>query len=144
MENTANPKNPKNPPLTLYLFRGWQGSGKSTAAQQLMKAGMVSRVVESDDYYYDEDGVYRYHPSKANMAHAACHEAVRKELSAGNSVAVANVLAYLNQLEPYIALAKQYRAQLVVTDCKGNYPSVHNVPAHVIEGTKRKFEAFEQ
>ena len=66
-------------------------------------------------------------------------------MSEGSGIgSLANVLAYLNQLEPYISLAKEYGAQLLVTDCMGNYPSNHNVAPHVIEGTKQKFEAYEE
>lgn len=35
------------------------------------------------------------------------------------------------------------RAQLVVTDCKGDYPSIHGVARHVIEGTKKKFQPLD-
>ena len=50
---------------TLYLFRGWPGSGKSTKAQQYQQEGKFEHYFENDMYLTNEKGEYIYTQERA-------------------------------------------------------------------------------
>jgi len=100
---------------TLFAIRGLPGSGKSSVGARLGTA------VAADDYFMDNDGIYRFDPSKLSAAHADCQQRAQRCLALGSDVAVCNTFSQRWELEPYIRIASAvYRypvpARLVVID----------------------------
>ena len=96
----------------LFIVRGLPGSGKTTVA------GTLSEFVASaDDYFIGDDGIYRFNPSGLTAAHAACQVSVYNDLNAGANVSVANTFCEHWEMVPYLRMAAEFGARVVVVDC---------------------------
>ena len=121
----------------LAIFRGPPGSGKSYAARRLYPN---HTLVEADQFFVGDDGVYRYDPKRTCEAHVWCQATVIRLLCGGHDVAVANTFTRAWELAPYLALADGLGAEVVIHKCKGRYPNVHNVPAEVVARMRAEYE----
>lgn len=125
----------------IVLIRGLPGSGKSTLAKQMVRDGkFLYAHCEADDYFTDENGVYRFDPSKLNAAHRACRDNAFRALSVGLSVIVANTFTRLWEMGPYYSLAAAFGCNVRVIVATGQYENVHNVPADVIENMRLRWQ----
>jgi predicted kinase len=118
----------------LYIVRGMPGSGKSTFAQTL---GLPH--FEADDFFTDLDGSYNFDPNLLKKAHKFCQNNVRQCLSEGLSVVVANTFTTLKEIKPYIKMAEEYDAEVIVATCTGDYGSIHGIPESTLERMKARF-----
>lgn len=120
----------------LVIVRGAPGSGKTTFAKSLTDYCLV----EADQYFTDEHGVYRYEPSRIKDAHAWCFNMVDALLEVGNRVVVANTFTKLWEVQPYIDLSELYKIK--VFHCTGDFGNTHDVPEDVVERMKNGYEKY--
>lgn len=122
---------------TLYIFRGLPGSGKSTAAAKLA-AELKCEHFEADQFFM-VDGEYRFNAKLLHAAHNVCYMDTQNELYAGNDVIVSNTFTTLKEMIDYIESAMTFGANVIITECVGDYGSIHNVPQDAIERMKRRW-----
>ncbi|MDN3610137.1 ATP-binding protein [Vibrio ostreicida] len=123
--------------LKLILIRGLPGSGKSTLAKQLK-----IHHYEADMYFVDKNGDYLFQPEQLPVAHQWCLNMTRQSLSTHHSVVVSNTFVMKWEMMPYVALAKQYGAQLDVIECHNDFGSVHGVTPETIERMKARWQVW--
>lgn len=125
----------------LILIRGLPGSGKSTLATLLKHTIYPSIIVEADMYFVDpETYEYKFDGIKISEAHKWCQEVTKIHLSNDNNVIVSNTFTTKKELQPYFSMAKKYKCVPQVLLCQNNYGNIHNVPDHVIQKMKDRFE----
>ena len=139
--------------MKLTLIRGLPGSGKSTLAKDIVDAGKAYKHLEADQWlgrHYDEDEgkwmrkpmPYFWSPERAKNAHKACQEETEFWLQCGESVVVSNTFTQVWEIEPYLKIAARQGAEVEVIEATGNYGSIHDVPAEVIEDMRNRWEAL--
>ena len=125
---------------TLYLIRGLPGSGKTTLAHRI-----APMVFSADDYFVEEDGVYRYRPDAIKDAHESCYMHTRDVLAAGHRhVAVANTFSRRWEMGPYRGLADavvEISIETLLTDAELAARCVHGVPVEKIAAMRARWEA---
>ena len=126
---------------TLTLIRGLPGSGKSTLAQAVcngVEAG-ISIHYEADMFFEDEDGRYTFDGQQIGEAHEWCQESTRQSLANGLNVVVSNTFTTLREMQPYLDMKYD---KLQIIECKGNFGSIHDVPAAAVERMKARWEGY--
>ncbi|MGV3000722.1 ATP-binding protein [Vibrio sp. E150_018] len=124
---------------TLMLIRGLPGSGKSTLAKQLsQEQGSVH--LETDMYFVEADGEYRFNPLKLEQAHQWCQQQTAHYLKQGQSVIVSNTFVCHWEMKAYKEIAKHCQVELVIHVCKGNYGSIHDIEMTTIAKMKAKWQ----
>lgn len=131
----------------LTLVRGLPGSGKSSFARSIVHIA-ERRYVSADDFFGHGEGVYRFDPSKLGAAHAWCQSHASGCLSRRESVAVANTFTQRWEMEPYLRMAAEFGARVVVVDCFDAGMSdeelaaknVHGVPVAGIAAMRARWE----
>ena len=131
--------------VTIYLIRGLPGSGKTALASKLRS---YYDMVAADDYFLDDDGVYQFDPKALPKAHAWCLDIATKQTKGDRSAAVHNTFTQRWEMEPYIRLAEETGARLVVvslfdgglTDEALAERNSHGVPVEAIARMRERFE----
>jgi len=126
----------------IFIVRGLPGAGKSTMATTL-----AADAVSADDYFM-QGGVYKFDPSLLPAAHAACQERARQVLASGRPVAVANTFTQGWEIQPYVKIAEEMGARMIITDLfDGNLSdealanrNVHSVPVEAIRAMRARWE----
>nr|WP_194704555.1 ATP-binding protein [Vibrio sp. S11_S32] len=127
------------PRPTLTLVRGLPGSGKSTLAAQLaQQTGAIH--LETDMYFVNAKGHYRFDAKKLSDAHEWCQQQTRQHLTQGFSVIVSNTFVCLWEMKVYQELAQQLNITIEIQVCRGEFGTVHNIDASVLANMKRKWE----
>ena len=102
----------------LYIARGLPGSGKSTFGRSIEHTtGEIPECFAADDFFVGDDGAYRFDPTKLGQAHAVCQANVKRELERGASCIVANTFTQRWEMEPYLLMAAEHEARVIVVDC---------------------------
>lgn len=96
----------------LVLIRGLPGNGKSTLAKEMANEGYLHFEA---DMFFEVDGRYRYDASKILDAHTWCQKMTRQAIARGEKVVVNNTFTQLREMEPYLAMSKDFR----VVEAKG-------------------------
>ena len=96
----------------MVILRGISGSGKSTAARQMVKEasdkGLRSVICSADDYFVRQGG-YKFDPRLLPEAHAWCRGKAVGAIAAGaDLVLVDNTNLCLWEFKPYIEMAEEY------------------------------------
>lgn len=125
---------------TLYLIRGVPGSGKSTLAQTLLDSGVVSSVLEADNYFY-VNGEYVFDASKLGYAHQYCQDWTKQYLKDGHSVAVSNTSTTEKEVAVYQQIAELTGSKFVsiIVENRHEGQNIHNVPSEKIRQMKNRF-----
>ena len=124
----------------LIMLRGLPGAGKSTAAS------FVSGdhpVFEADSYFVGDDGVYRFDKSLLPQAHAACQQAVRCALEAGEPIVyVSNTSTQDWEVAQYQEIATDCGAAFVsmLVENRHGGSSAHDVPQSSVESMRDRFD----
>ena len=123
---------------TLSLFRGYPGSGKSTAAQKLFPGV----VLFENDMYLMRDGKYCWSKDTVKDAIKWCHSSVENALKNNMDVCVANTFTKRRFIESYRQLAEKYDAKFNVYRCTGNFKNVHGLNDTMVDSFKRAMEDY--
>lgn len=124
--------------MSLILVRGLPGSGKSTIGQSLHKA-LGYKHIEADMYHMKE-GEYCFDPAKIKEAHLWCQLETMKAMADKYFVVVTNTFTTLHELDPYLQMAKSMGRAVRIVEASGNWNSIHNVPAEVMERMRDRWE----
>jgi len=123
----------------LIIIRGVSGSGKSTYAQKKF-TGLPHYEA---DQFFSLEGEYKFNPSKLKEAHTWCQSQVRASLEKGKSVVVSNTFTRKWEVEPYLKMAQETGAEVVIYRMMTQFKNVHNVPQSVVDEMKERFEDIE-
>lgn len=126
--------------MQLVLIRGLPGSGKSTMAKALARAGFEH--FEADTYHMNNEGDYCFDRANAKAAHEWCQQETRKALERGKQVVVSNTFVQLWEMAPYFDMAKALGIEPNVLEAKGNWQNVHAVPAEVMANMRERWETI--
>ena len=126
----------------LIVFRGLPGAGKSTMAKDFQKsyicAGYTTALYESDMYFTDKDGNYKFDGSRLPHAHAWCRNKVLEALGNCDVVIVANTNLSLDEMNDWKLMADNLVTRMEVFHLKTQYGNVHGVPAETLERMKSR------
>lgn len=144
----------------LILVRGASGAGKSTVGE-LLESHAQCKILSTDDLFYI-DGKYEFEkimdkdPDMLRKNHQAIIDEVEVIMDDYDrmirdtdyswmpidTVVVCNTFTELWEMEPYFELAAKHdwRVHTIVVENRHGSNSVHNVPAHVIQSQKERFE----
>ena len=126
----------------LFLLRGLPGSGKSTLAKMLVGDKDYCHK-ESDMFFVDGDGNYKFKPSKIRQAHTWCQEEIEFVMKYAHSpVVVSNTFTQEWEMEEYYKLAERYgyRVHSLIVENRHGGINEHNVPEEKLEQMKTRFE----
>lgn len=124
--------------IDLVLIRGLPGSGKTTMAKFLERAGFVH--IEADQFFTRPNDTYIFDGLRIGEAHDWCQDKTEKALEEKKSVVVSNTFTRKWEMEPYVKMARQYDANLHIIVATGNHGSDHNIPQKVYENMKARWE----
>jgi len=134
----------------VVLFRGPQGSGKSTAAESFCAREKELVHLEADDYYLDERGVYHFREEDHALAHLSCKKEAKSWISLGYVPVISNTFSLKREINDYLThLAVTPEETLVITCHRGwsaeRYAerSIHSVPVRVIAELLARWEPWD-
>ncbi len=134
---------PDSPSLVCFILRGLPGSGKSTLAKLLSDLSPLFTICSADDYFIDEEGNYKFDPTKLPVAHAVCKSRAFCALESHVPVVIIdNTNVKLSDVRAYKSFAEDYGytvIQLIVENTHGNQ-SIHGVPEQTMKSMQAKFE----
>ena len=133
----------------LFILRGLPGSGKSTLAKILVGLGSDFLICEADKYFIDENGEYKFDPSKLKEAHEMCRETVETYMKDSlvrsewyREIVVSNTFTQEWEMQPYFDLAEEYGYTVfcIVLENRHGGKNVHGVPEENIEQMRQRFQ----
>jgi len=129
----------RKPVKHFYIIRGIPGSGKSTLAAKMAEESHVS-YVETDQFLYNEKGEYEWTEERLSRAIDQCYDGVYLRMVMKEPIVItAGVYSRWRAMRGYIELAQTHGYQVHIIECKGDYGSIHGVPADRLEKIKQKF-----
>lgn len=140
---------------TLYIMRGPQGSGKSTAAK-VIQQNVKNTIICSADDYFMVDGEYKFDGKLLPAAHSYCKNKAIIYLALGYNVVIDNTNILKKHYQEYVDFANMINVIVEVVEPiswspelrigdKWNYEflknkSVHNIPD---EALKKAIDNYE-
>ena len=132
----------------LIIIRGISGSGKSTFSNLLKIAfeaqGLRAIQCEADGYFYDEDGSYNFNVKELNYAHEWCQDCVKLAMESNvEIILLSNTSTSNKEIEPYLALARQYgyTVDSIIKENLHGGVSIHNVPEITLQRQRDRLKA---
>lgn len=133
--------------MRITIMQGLPGSGKSTHAAKLKAQGAV--IVSADDYFTENDeGVYKFDPTKLSEAHGQCmRRFVYAILNREDHVVVDNTNCTSEEIAPYMALANayDYEARILRVEAEPDVcakRNTHGVPVQAILAMAARLATF--
>lgn len=101
----------------------------------------VTGHYETDLFYFDSNGDYKYSPDLSHAASIWCLRNVETSMKSNhNLIVVSNNFTRLWELEPYTQLAVVYGYEIQEVICKGNFKSSHISDPAAIARMKKFFQ----
>ncbi len=136
------------------ILRGIVGAGKSTFARKYKSlcesVGMSVMICSADDFFIDQNGVYRWYVSGIADAHSYCRsnfaQALRDKVQC---IIVDNTNTMKREFDYYVTEAKKYEAEVTiitvgfVNDKAAEFyasRNTHGVPLDKVLEMARRFE----
>lgn len=141
--------------MAVRVYRGLPGSGKSTRATAALdepsKVGCSKGIFSADKRMVDEDGVYKFDPSKLPEAHGGCLRdfvEMLRNSSENSLIIIDNTNTTVAEIAPYAALALAYGHDLEIITIEADpvvcaARNIHGVGMETIlrmEGAMKKQE----
>jgi predicted kinase len=102
---------------TMILMQGIPGSGKSTMVDSLCRrfGYATTAVCSTDDFWYDENKVYRFDSARLGAAHQWNQDRATLAMKRGETVIVDNTNIKREHVAPYLVAAAKhgYEVQVV-------------------------------
>lgn len=141
---------------TLILIRGLQGSGKTTLAKMIIhnrasNPSLNDHVpsgfdVSADEFFCLNTGEYDFDSTKLNEAHKwcqkQCRDAMNIKCEMSELIVVHNTFAQQWEVDPYLAMAKEYAYTVQMIECQGHFDNIHHVPKETIDRTRNRWETL--
>ena len=114
----ANKKN-------MFIMRGPSGCGKTTRCKNLFESCPYKEdldlskkhIFSTDDYFIDDDGVYKFSPDLLEENHTKNQEAVREAMKNNLGVVfVDNTNMEFHHMRPYVELANEFKYKIHIVD----------------------------
>ena len=122
------------------LVRGASGSGKST----FVKKNYPNHYhLETDMYWYNDNGDYNFDPTQLATAHKWCQEETLKALESGKDVIVSNTFIKKWEIDPYLDMAHKLNIHPTIIRLTAQYDNVHGVPLEVVKRMRDGVEPIE-
>ena len=127
----------------LYIVRGIPSSGKSTFAKSLNCTHF-----ETDMYFVDSDGNYKFVPEKIKEAHKWCQDSVNTAMILNHTtgenevIVVSNTFTQEWEMTPYFEMAEQYGYTVfsIIVENRHGGKNQHGVPTDKLEQMRKRFE----
>lgn len=124
----------------LFLIRGTPGQGKSSLAREIASHIQDSVHLETDMYFINEAGEYKWDGMKIREAHEWCLNETRRVLESGRIAIVSNTFTKESELIQYFELAKELDSKVFVMTSNGSFKNIHDVPENVLVNMKNRFK----
>jgi adenylate kinase family enzyme len=126
----------------LVVIRGLPGSGKSTAAQKLIKAGYT--FLEADMYHINKKtGAYEFDIQRKTGAWEWVKETIANLLMHGQDVVLAGVFPTNNTLQLLKDNCRYIGASFTVLTAESDHGNIHDVPEEVLAGMLAAWEPLD-
>lgn len=142
---------------TLYMMRGYPGSGKSTWANK--KSNDTGAIVCSSDSYFMKDGKYEFDYTKLASNHRKCYIKFLESMCLRKDIIIDNTNAKISDIKTYLnmvnSLQKEtsdnYRVRIVTVKYNSideaiahrkDQPDNKNVSGDIIKNIANIIEAF--
>lgn len=122
----------------LVIVRGHPGSGKSTLAAKFKEIGYKN--FENDDFFTDENGVYKFDIKFHQEAKDHCVNNVINALKDSNSVVASNTYTKISEMDDIINFAVSNNIPYRIFEMEYEFQNLHDVPDFVMEDKKKNFE----
>ncbi len=127
---------------SIILLRGVPGSGKSTFAKNISNQYKYP-VFSIDDYFTDENGIYKFDYSKNHLAYTHCQIRTKEAMQrAVEKIIVDNTFIFDWEMKPYFALAKEFDYQLfsVILENYHGHTNLHQIAQADVEKMAAKLK----
>lgn len=129
--------------MTVKIYRGLPGSGKSTEAREelrLQRSFKKRIIFSADQFMVDGQGIYTFDPKRLHECHSKCLKSfvdAVQESPKENLLLVDNTNITVAEVAPYAALALTYGHELDVVTIMANAAlcarrNTHGVPLDTI------------
>lgn len=136
----------------LYLIRGLPGSGKTSMAEDLAQLhraiGYIVTVLAADDYFYDDNGHYKFDPNNLFKAHAVCKlkaqdAIIHTKSHKPKAVFIHNTSTMEKEVQPYLGMVEEssfdWIVRSIIVENRHGNESLHGVPDHAMEAMRNRF-----
>lgn len=138
----------------VIIMRGPSGSGKSTLAQKLLDdfPSPEKRIISADTFM-EEDGVYKFHPSKLKLCHQRCYHLFIASCALAYSIKTPCLIILDNtnikkwEFMPYVQVAQKLGFDVEYCRPEGEWNAElfaqrnqHGVPVEKIQEMINNFE----
>lgn len=131
----------------MWIMQGASGSGKTTLAgiieQYVMRTTKQDiLVLSTDDFWYQNDGSYKFDCTKIAAAHRWNQERAATWLARGRSVIIDNTNVRAWEARPYVRLGVKHGCRIHFVRCMGEHANVHGVPLEKVAEMRRNLETL--